>query len=400
MVGQRIPLAHLPMATTLGPNPRTFHSTSARRHDTARTVIDCIVANAGRHPDRAALIVAGVQSERCVSYGELAASIAEVNAGFDAAGISRDARVLVLAAPSLEFYTFALGVLASGRVLVLVDGRMRRHRIAHAMNTAAPDVVIAPRAVMRWWPLVGALRRARRFSVDGGMLGAQNANTVRVAGAAIGRLSPAADAPAIVAFSSGSTGAAKQIVRSHAVLLAQHHALADAFPAPDGDVNLSGFAMAVLHNLCCGTTSVLPDAELRAVVASDAGATLRLIHRCRVTSVSAAPALARAIARRANADSAPLHRVTNLVVGGGPVSRTLCAEVLAAFPNARASVVYGATEAEPIATVSMREVLVSRGDGFLVGRPVPAVEVLLDRSRCDTDAGEVLVRGPHVASDD
>jgi acyl-CoA synthetase (AMP-forming)/AMP-acid ligase II len=384
------------MAATVRPNHRTTAQLSAPRRETARTVTDCILESAERHPDRAALVIAGPLGQRIVSYGELGERVHEVAAGFDAGGIPSGARVLVMAAPSLDFYMLALGVMASGRVLVVVDGRMRRRRIVHALNAAAPDVVIAPPAVMRWWPLLSSMRRARRFTIDGRMPGAPSAATLRGASAAIVRAASTSDAPAIVAFSSGSSGAAKQIVRSHDVLLAQHRALAGAFPAPDGDVNLPGFPMAVLHNLCCGTTSVLPDAELRAAMTSDASLAIRLMERCGVTSLSAAPAFARAIARRGIGDAAPIAGVAHVVVGGGPVSRTLAAELVAAFPNAQASIVYGATEAEPIATASLREALVSRGEGFLVGRPVPDVEIVLDRSRHDAGAGEVLVRGRHV----
>jgi len=155
--------------------------------------------------------------------------------------------------------------------------------------------------------------------------------------------------------------------------------------------------MAVLHNLCCGTTTVLPDATLRSEMTRDPETAICLIERCGVTSLSAAPAFARTLSRWAISNGRVIDQVGHFVVGGGPVSRTLCAEVMAAFPNARASVVYGATEAEPIATVNMREVLASEGEGFLVGRLVPDVEMVLDRGRGRwRGAGEVLVRGAHV----
>ena len=59
-------------------------------------------------------------------------------------------------------------------------------------------------------------------------------------------------------------------LHSRRALLAQlGDALAAAFPPPSDDVNLPGFPMAVLHNLCCGTTTVLPDATLRSEMTRD-----------------------------------------------------------------------------------------------------------------------------------
>lgn len=365
--------------------------------EAARSTVDLILANACRFPNRTALVIVGAHDRQRVSYDQLATLISEAAAGFARAGIPTGARVLLMAPPSLRFYALALGVLASGRVLVLVDGRMRPRRIVHAIRTVSPEVVIGASSVMRWWPVLPPLRAARRFTIDGALPGAPSAKALSAANVPFSAAHVEADAPAVISFTSGSTGAAKQIIRTHDVLLAQHRVLAAAFPAPSGDVNLAGFPMAVLHNLCCGTTTVLPDPEVRSAMAHDVDLSLDVIAACGVTSLSAAPAFARAVARRAIATGQRLTSVEHIVIGGAPVSRALCADVVTAFPTAVSSAVYGATEAEPIATVSMREILASDGDGFLVGRPVPEAKVVIDGSALG-GAGEVLVRGPHVAA--
>jgi acyl-CoA synthetase (AMP-forming)/AMP-acid ligase II len=83
-----------------------------------------------------------------------------------------------------------------------------------------------------------------------------------------------------------------------------------------------------------------------------------------------------------------------------------------ALPEAELTVIYGSTEAEPIATVSMQEVLDSPGKGHLVGRVADAAEVALvelsgrvpileedgiEPYRVPDGAfGELVVRGDHV----
>ena len=75
-------------------------------------------------------------------------------------------------------------------------------------------------------------------------------------------------------------------------------------------------------------------------------------------------------------------------------------------PNARIEVLYGSTEAEPIASIGAAEVLGEtaaaerRGRGSCVGRPVPQIELrvapLGARSGPPSEIGEILVAGEHV----
>ena len=61
-------------------------------------------------------------------------------------------------------------------------------------------------------------------------------------------------------------------------------------------------------------------------------------------------------------------RLRSIVIGGARVSVTLAERAMAAFPEVRVRVLYGSTEAEPIAVVDAAEVVSASGDGALVGR--------------------------------
>ena len=365
------------------------------------TVVDLVLAQARRAPDAPALIVPDGERERVVRYGDLMARTADYAAGLDSAGIRAGARVLVLMRPDVELYALVLAILARGMTLVVVDGRAGARRLLGMLGDAAPDVVIATPSLMRWWPLVGALRRARRFTVGGSMLGARRID--RLIGRGTATLDPrdiAPGAPAVVSFSSGNTGRSKAVARTHEVLLAQHRALAAAIPLDDADVNLPGFPLATLHNLCCGTTSIIPPDDLRAMADAEPADIATLIARHRVTSLSGAPSYIGELARHLVRNGTSAISIRRLVVGGGPVGRALCADIRRAFPAAEAHVVYGATEAEPITSVTVDEVAAERDrEGFLVGLPVDGTEVcLLAENGSHVTVGEVAVRGEHVAS--
>ena len=364
-------------------------------------VVDIVLDHARRAPDASALIVPDGDGERVVSYGDLIARTGEYTAALDAAGIGAGARVLVLLRPDEELYALVLAILAGAMTLIVVDGRSGVRRLRGMLGDAAPDVVIATPSLMRWWPLAGALRRARRFTIGGSMLGARRID--RLVTRLAMPLDPRGVAPgaaAVVSFSSGNTGRSKAVMRTHGVLLAQHRALASAIPLDDADVNLPGFPMATLHNLCCGTTSIIPPADLRAMADADPAAIAALIARHQVTSLSGAPSYIGDLARHLVRSDAPATSIRRLVVGGGPVGRALCADIRRAFPAAEAHVVYGATEAEPITSVTVDEVVAERDrEGFLVGLPVGDTEVcLVAANGSHATVGEVAVRGEQVAS--
>src|SRR5471032_3362772 len=149
-----------------------------------------------------------------MSYGELADRIFDYVAGIRVAGLPANARVLLLLPPDAEVYALALAVLACGRSIVLVDGRRGVRGLLAALRDARADAVVAPTALLRWWPLVPALRRARRFSSAAALLPARERQR-RGAGKMPHVTEVAGTAPAIVSFSSGNSGCAKAIVRTH-----------------------------------------------------------------------------------------------------------------------------------------------------------------------------------------
>jgi acyl-CoA synthetase (AMP-forming)/AMP-acid ligase II len=119
-----------------------------------------------------------------------------------------------------------------------------------------------------------------------------------------------------------------------------------------------------------------------------------------VTSLSGAPAYLSRLSAAILARGTPLTGVRRIVTGGGPVGRALCADLQRAFPRARTHVIYGATEAEPIASVAIGELLAADDEeGFLVGLPVGETRIQLTNADGERGlTGEISVRGSQVAS--
>jgi acyl-CoA synthetase (AMP-forming)/AMP-acid ligase II len=232
--------------------------------------------------------------------------------------------------------------------------------------------------------------------------------------------------PALVTFTSGSTGEPKAAVRTHGFLLAQHAVLEDSLSLAAGEVDLTTLPIFVLANLASGVTSVIPDADLRYPGRIEPGPVfdqlhqLERRHRLAASRIAASPALLARLAAHTRETPAPLTAFTRIFTGGAPVFPSLLASLHAAAPNAEVTAVYGSTEAEPIAHVTWQEITeadrhaMRAGAGLLTGHPVASIDlrILPDRwghpiapltsSQLDAlalppgEAGEIVVSGPHV----
>ena len=364
-------------------------------------------------PGRVALVTEDAQGTLVpVTFGQLLEESERLAAGLERAGLRPGDRIALLFRPSVDFHALLLASLASGLVVVLVDASLTRSGMRRALREAKADAVVSYRRVLRWWPVIPELMRVKRISVDGRCLATADLDDLRTTNrmSLLGTRVPASDA-AVISFTSGTGGAPKAAHRGHALLLAQHRVLKSTFPVNDDTCNMPCFPLVALHNLCCGVTSVLPAVDPRDPTDAAISRTVRTIEAWQVTDLCAAPDTLDRFAAFAEHRRSPIRCLRRIAVGGGPVDRALGRRIQRSFPNADVHVVYGCTEAEPIARVPLTDMLQSQGHGCLVGRPIREIDVMLaplapefggpsahdvDRHRTPGRVGEVLVRGEHV----
>src|SRR5262249_50745316 len=157
---------------------------------------------------------------------------------------------------SIELYVALLAVLHAGATAVFVDAWAGRARIDAAVRAARPRALIGvPRAQLlrltspgiRAIPIrLVALPSLARYERDREVF-------------APARVEP--DDPALVTFTTGSTGRPRATARSHGFLWAQHQALTEHLRLREDDIDMPTLPVFVLHNLALGITSVLPDAD-------------------------------------------------------------------------------------------------------------------------------------------
>ncbi|GLW11164.1 fatty-acyl-CoA synthase [Microtetraspora sp. NBRC 13810] len=186
------------------------------------------------------------------------------------------------------------------------------------------------------------------------------------------------DHPAVVVFTSGTTGRPKGVVHTRGSLARGLAMFGEAFPLGPGDVVHTDQLMLGLPALTAGATWSLPGRAARF-----AG---ELAER-RATHTFCVPVRLDALLRRSPRLPDTLR---HLLLGAAPAPPAVLRRALAAAPGARVTSVYAMTEALPIAVASAQDKLACP-DGDLLGAPLPGVGVRI------ADDGELFVSGPHLA---
>jgi olefin beta-lactone synthetase len=379
-----------------------------------------LAERARMHPERTAVVEGSGRSARRMTFGELDRRVRALAAGLGGQGIGPGDPVLLFVPMSADLYVALLACLHRGATAVFVDAWADRGRLDAAVRIADPKAFIgSPKAhLLR---LVSPAVRRIPVALTAGrrLLTLRRHERVKWAEGAADAARVEGSAPALVTFTTGSTGAPKAAARSHDFLWAQHLALAGHLNPAEGDIDMPTLPVFVLNNLASGVTSVLPDFDPRRPADINPARIHAQMLAERVTTSSGSPAFYDRLGRWC-ADEGKRIPLRALFTGGAPVLPPL-ARVLDAVVDGEPHVVYGSSEAEPIAGIGAREMLAAmdaaRADadhpgGIVVGAPVPPVEVRLVRPHDGpivTDAGglaawevgpgevgEVVVAGAHV----
>jgi len=324
--------------------------------------------------DEPAVSVAGAG----LTYAELRGAAAAV-----AAEIEGARRVAVWAESTLETIVAAVAVVESGLALVPVNPKLGRSELGHVLTDADPDVILgAPDQ-----ELPGAARRA---AVD-----------LQARGDGLPEHDAGDEDPALIVYTSGTTGRPKGAILPRRAVSSNLDALAAAWEWTGEDVLTHGLPLFHVHGLVIGVFGPLRrGGELRHLGRFDPASAAGAL-RDGATMLFGVPTMYHRIAQEAADDAAiveGLRAARILVSGSAPLPSPVFNRV-EALCGQQIVERYGLTETLMNTAVRADS---QRKPGY-VGVPVPGVEVrLVDDDGTALDAtddetiGEVTVRGPNL----
>ena len=283
-------------------------------------------------------------------------------------GITKGSKVVLLASLDWPLYCSIAACFQLGAIVVLVDPWASSQYIHDALSQVNPEFLIIGRKA-RLFYLKNSIRRIPKKLLLESLI--ENSNPARLT--EIIQVDP--NHTALITFTSGSTGKPKGFDRSHLFLLSQQKAHDTFFNHREKEIDLSMYPVFVLSNLKSGMTSVLIKGNLRKIETINPQELYDQITHYKVDSISVSPVILEKLIAHCEQQKLPLP-LKKVFTGGAPVRRDICQRLLKINSKINGYVIYGSTEAEPIALVSMKEVMEKVDDeklGTPLGRIVSAL---------------------------
>ena len=314
-----------------------------------------------------------IQNGRRITYAQLLARGLSFGGRLRREGVGSGSFVLVFLPLSIELYTAMIGVWSVGAASIFIDFSRGSKFVSESIDRLKPDVMVCDNVtglVRGFYPKMRSIKAVNIKSTGQATV--------------IQKVDP--DHPAILTFTSGSTGLPKVAVRTHGFLINQYHLLREHIDFDENHIDLGTLPVFTLANLAANMTTLLPPKSYRSKTNAKRLAKEMVCEQ--VTRAICSPALLASLLAHSD-----LPDLKAAYLGGGPVYPSILERVRR---DVDLHIVYGSTEAEPIASIRWLDISeedrrkIASGAGLLVGKVVPQVACKIGEGK------EILVSGQTV----
>ncbi|MCS5498320.1 acyl--CoA ligase [Cnuibacter physcomitrellae] len=342
-----------------------------------------LLSAAARWGDRPHL----VQGDRTVTFEDLTRAVAGKARVLASEGIGPGDRVMLIGFNSPEWIVNFWAILVLGAVPVLGNAWWGPADVEDAIGSMDLRSVLADSRASRSLP-------AETSAATWELVESEQDTAIPYADAGD------EDAPAVIVFTSGTSGRPKAVVLSHRSLLAGLQMLLDVtrrlpqmVGESTGDASLHtgpmfhiGGVQTLIRAIMVGDTLVMPRGRF------DAGEAIELIERWRIARWSAVPTMLSRVLEHPAVHDHDLTSLRSLTAGGAPVHAEFVAAIRSGLPGVtpRVATGYGLTENGGQATAASGRDTGERPGSC--GRPLPCVDVSI--ADPEDGVGEILLRSP------
>lgn len=349
-------------------------------------------------PARTALRYLG----RTTTWGELDQRVTKLAGALSRRGVTAGDRVLILMLNRTEFIESVLAVNKLGAIAVPVNFRMTPPEIAFLVSDCAARVAITESVLAPVATAVRALDATLETVVvagggsEDGLLGYDD--LIAEPGQEAEPVDIPNDAPALIMYTSGTTGRPKGAVLTHLNIAGQ--AMTNLFTTGadlNNDIGFIGvplFHIAGIGNMISGLLLGLPTV-LYPLGAFDPGELLDVLADEKVTSIFLVPAQWQAVCAAQRSRPRDL-KLRVLSWGAAPASDTLLRAMAETFPGAQIFAAFGQTEMSPVTCMLLADDALRKLGS--VGKVIPTVAArVVDEDMNDVpvgQVGEIVYRAP------
>lgn len=325
-----------------------------------------------------------------LTYRELVARAEHFAAALQESGIQPGDRVGIVSRHNAEAIALFWGILQAGAIVVWMNDDAKGKDLPAICASAEPAMIV-----------VQGERQRKLFASDTALM-ERVVELDMLSGMRVMPPSPVDandDDPAVIVYTSGSSGLPKGVCLSHKNLYTVDQSVIEHMPISENDIYLMVVPLHYVHgvmqltvHLLAGASMHFHDSFLFPTQVVDA------IVNLRVTGFSGVPFHFNALISRGSLLDRELPDLRWVTVTGGKLPADAILTILDRFPELEFHIAYGQTECAPRATALKPDRVRRKPDS--VGSPIPRVTVeILDESGAAVAqgaSGEVVVSGDNI----
>jgi len=339
------------------------------------------------------------------SWADLRRRVAAIAGALSRRGVRSGHRVMILMLNRTEFVESVLAANMIGAIAVPINFRLTPPEIAFLVEDCEARVMITESVLA---PVAAGVRNVTSVLTtivvagdagEDGLLSYEE--LVNGPGEPAGLVDVPNDSPALIMYTSGTTGRPKGAVLTHTNLAGQTMSNLFTHGVDAHDVGFIGvpfFHIAGIGNLLTGLLMGLPTV-IHPLGAFDPGHLLDVLAAEQVTGIFLVPAQWQAVcgAQQANPREVKLRVIS---WGAAPASDTLLRQMAESFPGAQILAAFGQTEMSPVTCMLLGEDAIRKLGS--VGKVIPTVTArVVDENMNDVpigEVGEIVYRAPTLMS--
>ncbi len=366
-------------------------------------VIEILLNTANKFPDKNAII----HKDDKISYAQLNDEVKQFAAYLQNKGVKKEDRVLIFVPISINLYRTIMAVNYIGATAVVLDEWVSLKRMELCCQIAKCHAIITiPKAKILYLFSSYLRRIPLKLSTNYSKKTESLETPVKTND----------EDTSLITFTTGSTGIPKAAKRTFGFLYEQLKALQIELNPTENNITLLTLPIFTFMNMALGATTIVESINQKNPDKYDFNKLYKSLDTNKVNSIICSPSYILTFAKYCLAHNISLLHLKSIFTGGAPIFPEDARILQNAFPNCNTLLLYGSTEAEPISSISAKDlssenILVDNGlnvGKVYVGIRVKIIKyidapIILEENGTLNSyelpvgiTGEIIVSGDHV----